>query len=267
MLPIPFIDYIPQSFTRDGKLTAFADKHDDIMNDLSADTIGLNHLMNPYRISSSLIEYLGYFVNAGILAFDSEATKRNKVATAVQSHKRRGSFNLDAKPKIDNIAGGDSQILTSVGGDDWILPGDGETPSAFYWSALGVDGIDTDLGVALVGVIVASSTRTSIDCSIVLSMRYCCKAVFVAELRLPPPFAIFKTRALKTPNAFSMTLDIAMPLNPSDSASPSGPVTNRSLAFRRIGPSIFASSMGSGSAPPVNVDTFATPSMLESDPP
>lgn len=151
MLPVPFIDYIPQSYTRDSKLTAFADKHDSIINGISEDILGLNHLMNPLRIPAGLIEHLGFFLNAGLLPFDSESIKRSKVAKAVQSHKRRGSFNLDAKPKIDDLAGGDSQLIKSVGGDDWILAGDGETPSAFYWSALGVDGVDTDLGIALVG--------------------------------------------------------------------------------------------------------------------
>ena len=37
------------------------------------------------------------------------------------------------------------------GEDDWILVGDGLTPAAFYWAALGVDNIDLDLGIALIG--------------------------------------------------------------------------------------------------------------------
>lgn len=151
MLPKPFDNYVPKFFTRDAKLTAYTDKMDSIMDDLSDDTLGLNNIIDPVQIPSNLLDEVGHFLSAGINAQDSEAIKRNKIANAVQGHKLRGTFAYDVKPKIDAIAGGDSQIIRSFDKDDWILVGDGLTPSAYYWAALGCDGVDTDLGISLIG--------------------------------------------------------------------------------------------------------------------
>ena len=151
MLPIPFEKYVPKFYERDTKLNAFTDKIDEILGYLKDETIDLNTLIDPMRIPAALLVNLGYYLNAGIISTDSETVRRIKVATAVQGHKRRGSFNLDAKPKIDAIAGGDSQIFRSFDKDDWILVGDGTTPSAYYWAALGADGIDDGLGISLIG--------------------------------------------------------------------------------------------------------------------
>jgi hypothetical protein len=142
---------IPEIFNRDDKLIAFREKMDSIMTDLENDTLGLNDIIDPFKCPPNILSYLGDYLSAGIVENDSEAVKRNKIATAVASHKKRGSFVFDVKPKIDIIAGGDSAIYTGVGGDDWIIPGDGMTPTDFYWSALGADGIDDDLGISLIG--------------------------------------------------------------------------------------------------------------------
>jgi hypothetical protein len=167
MLPIPFINYIPIFFERDDKLIAFADKIDEFLIGIKDDTIGLNDLLNPFKAPVQVLDYFGDYFNAGINIFDSEHTKRIKIATAIQSHKKRGSFVFDAKPKIDAIAGGDSQILKTFGADDWILTGDGLTPSAYYWAAMGTDGIDDDLGILLVGsgdeIIVAGNIFIDVD--------------------------------------------------------------------------------------------------------
>jgi len=103
------------------------------------------------RIPAAFLDNLGYYLNAGIQPQDSDTEKRQKIVRAVQSHKRRGSFNLDAKPKIDLICGGNSVIIRSFDKDDWILVGDGLTPTAYYWTAMGADGIDDDLGISLIG--------------------------------------------------------------------------------------------------------------------
>lgn len=151
MIPVDIDLYIPRFYKRDSKLLAFIAKFNSILADLKADTLGLNTLIDPHRIPAALIAELGYYLNAGIQDQDSEAERRYKVATAVQAHKRRGSFNLDAKLKIDLICSGDSQIIRSFDKDDWILVGDGLTPTAYYWAALGADGIDDDLGISLIG--------------------------------------------------------------------------------------------------------------------
>lgn len=151
MLPIPFEQFIPRSFNRDAKLLAFANKMDEILNGLRDDTLGLNTLINPFKIPAQLLDNLGYYLNAGINDQDTEHEKRIKIAGAVAGHKRRGSWNNDAKPKIDLIAGGDAQIFRSFDKDDWILVGDGLTPADYYWAVMGADGIDDGYGISLIG--------------------------------------------------------------------------------------------------------------------
>jgi phage tail-like protein len=152
MLPQPFEKYIPRFFKRDSKLIAFSDKINEILDSIRYDTVGLNDIVDPVKCPAIILDELGYFLNAGIKAQDSEDQKRLKIATAIQGHKKRGTFKFDAKPKIDAIAGGDSQIIRGFTGDDWIMGGDGETiPSSYYWASLGVDGIDDSLGISLIG--------------------------------------------------------------------------------------------------------------------
>ncbi len=151
MFPIPFINFIPKFFKRDEKLIAFANKHDEIMESIKSDTLGLNDIIDPVKAPNVVLNELGYYLNAGLRAQDTDKQKRIKIAKAVQGHKRRGSFNLDAKPKIDMIAGGNSKIIRGVTGDDWILIGDDSTPPEYYWASMGCDGIDDNLGIALIG--------------------------------------------------------------------------------------------------------------------
>lgn len=140
-LPIPFIDFIPKIYKDNAKdsTTALTDKVDTHLTEWLNDIIQLAWLKDPFKINVLHLDVLGNFLNAGLKATDTEAQKRNKIAIAVQGHKLRGSFNLDAKPKIDAIAGGDSSIFRATGEDDWILVGDGLTPAAFYWATLGVE--------------------------------------------------------------------------------------------------------------------------------
>lgn len=151
MLPIPFEKYIPKFFERDDKLEAFADKMDELMSSFKTDTLGLNDFIDSVKIKSGLLTELDFLLNAGVNQTDSDRIKRQKIAKAVQGHKKRGTWKDDAKPKIDAIAGGDAQIIQSTGNDDWIVPGDGLTPSAFYWATMGTDGVDDDLGIAIIG--------------------------------------------------------------------------------------------------------------------
>ncbi len=152
-LPIPFIDYIPKLYKDNAKdsTNALANKVDTHLGEWLDDIIQLAWLKDPFKIDVLFLDVLGNYLAAGLISTDTEAQKRNKIAIAVQGHRLRGSFNLDAKPKIDAIAGGDSSIFRATGEDDWILVGDGLTPAAFYWSALGADGVDDQLGISLIG--------------------------------------------------------------------------------------------------------------------
>ena len=151
MLPIPFIDYIPKFFNRDNKLTAMSDKSDEHLEEWKSDIKEIDTFKDAIRIDSNLINELGFLLSAGIKNQDSLRTKKEKVYKAIMGHKLRGTWNDDAKPKVDAIAGGDSQIVQVIGADDFVLIGDGNTPSGYFWSVLGGDGVATDYGIRLVG--------------------------------------------------------------------------------------------------------------------
>jgi hypothetical protein len=151
LLPIPFEQYIPAGFKRDAKLIAYADEMDKILNEILTETKQLNNIFDPATTKAIALDLLGGFLNGGIKNNDSETLKRQKVSTAVATHKVRGTFKADVKIKIDNIAGGDSVIFRASDQDDFIFVGDGLTPSAFYWAAMGADGIDDGLGPSFIG--------------------------------------------------------------------------------------------------------------------
>jgi len=152
-LPAPFVDYVPKIF-RDNPspdLLALTGKMDELIGAWGSETKELQHLYDPARAQEAALEELGFMFQAGFKGYETEREKRQKIGFAVRGHKSRGLWQEDAKPKIDAIAGGDAQILKGFSGDDWILVGDGLTPPAYYWASLGADGIDDDLGIALIG--------------------------------------------------------------------------------------------------------------------
>lgn len=143
MLPIPFIEYIPSFFTRDAKLIAMADRIDSDLSDWKTDVIDLNKMIDPPRIQEILLNDIGTYLSAGILDTDSSRTKREKIQGAVKAHKNRGLWEEDAKPRIDSIAGGDSQIARSQDSADWILFGHEADDPDNFWAILGTDVTDT----------------------------------------------------------------------------------------------------------------------------
>lgn len=124
---------------------------DTVLQDIINETKELNNMYDPARTKAAVLNLLGEYLNAGLQDGDSEDIKRQKIYQAVATHKVRSTFEFDVKIKIDNIAGGDSVIFRAVDEDDFIFVGDGLTPSAYYWAALGADGIDDDLGPAFIG--------------------------------------------------------------------------------------------------------------------
>lgn len=151
MFPIPFVNYIPKFFTRDDKLTAVSDKADTQLTALKEEILGLCGTFDPIRCNKVFLSELGYLMNAGLYDSDSETLQRKKIAKAVQSHKNRGLWTLDVKIKIDNIAGGDSSLVSSLGADDWVLTGDGNTPSSYYWGTLGGAEEGESYGIRMAG--------------------------------------------------------------------------------------------------------------------
>lgn len=152
MLPIPVDSYIPRAFKRDSRVAALSAKIQAHLEEWKADVLNFDSLIDPVRIKASLLDEMGYLLNAGIFVYDTNAQKVLKIHNAIAGHKKRGSWVYDAKPKIDAICGGDAKLVTAIGLDDWILVDDGVSfPSAYYYAALGCDGIDDDLGISLIG--------------------------------------------------------------------------------------------------------------------
>lgn len=152
MLPIPFVNYIPSFFNRDAKLIALSDKIDSNLEEWKSDILELNTIIDPAKIDSQLLNDMGDYLSAGILARDSDRTKREKISNAIQSHKFRGTWAFDIKPTIDAIVGGDAILYTGLeDSSDGILLGQEATDPDMYWGTIGIDGIDGDLGFDIIG--------------------------------------------------------------------------------------------------------------------
>lgn len=152
MLLKPFVTYIPKFFNRDEKLIAFADKMDEIIDSTYQEIIDLSTFIDPVRMPSLILNDMGDYLNAGILNTDTERTKRQKISIAIQSHKLRGTWKYDVKPTIDSIIGDDAQLFGSSGdSSDFIVLGQESDDPDFYWGTIGIDGIDNELGLDVVG--------------------------------------------------------------------------------------------------------------------
>ena len=156
MFPYPFESFVPQllvyNLTPQGQ--AFIDKHDEYIIDWTDELKELyfvNKLVE--RIPTAFLEDQGYFLNAGLKQTDSERTKRIKIKGAVKGHKKRGTWNDDAKIKIDAITGYNAEIFKAIQSDDSIEMGQtsDEDPTRYWSTEQGNDGVDDSLGTWEVG--------------------------------------------------------------------------------------------------------------------
>lgn len=115
IVPTDFKQYIPRIYWGDERSDVLATKAGDNILEWTQDVCGIGSFFDPARCPEEFLGELGYMLNAGLADDDSETIARQKIATAVQGHKRRGSWAFDAKTKVDAIAGGDSS-LTDQGG-------------------------------------------------------------------------------------------------------------------------------------------------------
>lgn len=155
MLPLPFIDYIPQQLRQNinAQGQAFVDKIEELLTDISEEVLALYWLKLPERCPAKFLDELGFWLSAELNNFDTERDKRKKIYQAIEIHKRQNSWTQDLKIKCDNITGYSAQIIKALGTTGkWVLIGDGTTPSTYKWASLGADdGTDPDLGLALIG--------------------------------------------------------------------------------------------------------------------
>jgi hypothetical protein len=152
-LPVPFLDNIPRIHREysDPTTIALCDKADLSIEDWLSDLKGLQLLLNPDQCPAQFLNQLGNFINAGIVETDTDQQKRQKIYYAIVTQKKRGEWISDAKIKIDTIVMDSARLWSGVLSDDWILCGDGIVEGTTYYAALGTDGVDTGLGVSLIG--------------------------------------------------------------------------------------------------------------------
>lgn len=153
MLPSTIQDTIPKLHKDNlgSSGNAFVNKFDSILSDLKNDVKRFSFLRNLEKIEPEFIDELNFLLAAGFKQTDTIQLKRQKLESAIRTHKKRGRWSVHVKILIDNITGLDAVLLKAIGNDDWIMTGDGTTPASFFWGTMGGDGIDDDLGLALVG--------------------------------------------------------------------------------------------------------------------
>lgn len=155
-LPIPFENYVPKllkdSLPNDAAGTALVNKADVHLQEWSNESLEIYYLKWPERCPSSLLEELGNYLAAGIFSFDSETTKRQKIYNAIDRHKRRGSWENDAKLIVDAICGNNSSLVEGYFEAQWLFWAKESGDLSDYSATLGDDGIDDDLGIDLIGI-------------------------------------------------------------------------------------------------------------------
>jgi hypothetical protein len=156
MLPIPSRDYFPTAFRDGDDLTrdAFHSKLDSINGDSSDEAKSLFHLNDPARVSAACLDALGEFLAAGLLPVDSEAMKREKIASAVETHKLRSLW-VSLKAIVDATTGYSAVVFGGAASDWSVRVGDLVAYVAgFEWMLRG--------GSAGVGIIRTGSGAESI---------------------------------------------------------------------------------------------------------
>lgn len=135
ILPYPLVNFIPKIMRDypDAGTNALVAKLDELILRWEASGLGIADLNSPEKCPEQFLSELGYLLNAGIDESDSEQEKRVKVATAVASHKIRGSWTKDAKPKIDAITGTDTELVKPTDSAEWVWFDDGGLPYTEKW--------------------------------------------------------------------------------------------------------------------------------------
>lgn len=174
MIPIDLTKLIPKLLQENptaggnallSKLNKYFGDNSDIdsiqggMKSWKTEIINMNYFKVPYRTPSNLIEELAEMVSADYQVDMTERQKRQRITDAVRTHKYRTTWVNDAKIVIDTITGESSSIYNITWSDEFVLVGDeAEVPTGLYWSALGYDGVDDELGIYLDGIDLNPST-------------------------------------------------------------------------------------------------------------
>jgi len=153
LLPYPFENYASKLHrdNPDAAYLALVAKMNSIMLSWYNELMELYFAKMPERVSSDLLNELGYFLGAGFLPYDSEVTKRLKIKNAIATHKKRGLWTQNVKIKIDTITGYSSAIIyVPSTTEDWIED-DGIVSAGTYWNSEGVGFDSAYLGINEIG--------------------------------------------------------------------------------------------------------------------
>jgi len=153
MIPSDVKQLFPRVYVEKNELStiALANKMNEIIAAVKADITGLGNLHDALRCPAWLLEELGYYLHAGLENLDTEAVKRRKIATAIKGHKNGGTWQGSVKLIVDSIVGGDSNILSFVGFDDFIVCGKGNEPASYYWAGVGGKSAALPYGIYIYG--------------------------------------------------------------------------------------------------------------------
>lgn len=155
MLPIPSIDYIPKIYRDESNsvVIAFTTILDNLLEEIRTELINYTRLYDISSVDSSYLDVLGDMFNAGFIPSDTETIKRRKLRDAIETHKYASTWEFDIREKVNDIAGGNAVIIDRLTNADWVLFGGSESAAitAYYWGTMGVDGVDDELGLNLIG--------------------------------------------------------------------------------------------------------------------
>lgn len=151
LLPLPSINYVPKVFSESDDMIALCDFLDTEITQWYNDSKNLEKLKDPARCPESCLQAFGDWIGADVRNEDSEAVKRGKIANSVKVIKLRGTWENSVKKIIDNRIGGDSELLSYIGSDDFIICGSGDEPDSYYWSIMGGAGDSDSYGVLITG--------------------------------------------------------------------------------------------------------------------
>lgn len=116
LLPVPFMDFVPESMreeiskgsSEDGQV--FCNYMDTLISELQELVKTIGYIQTPERCPEQFLEELGYLLSAGILVADTSTEKRLKIANAISSRNKKGSFQNFIKGVIDNLTGFSSEL-------------------------------------------------------------------------------------------------------------------------------------------------------------
>lgn len=154
MIPENFKNFLPgpllENLDENGQ--ALIDFLNNFSDEILQDILGILYFKYPERTAISTLSGWENYFSVTYATAKTERQRRIAISNAVRDQKNRGLWKAHIKIIIDTIAGGDSQIIEAGNTADWILGGDGVTiPTNSYYATLGIDGIDDQLGIDLLG--------------------------------------------------------------------------------------------------------------------